>query len=104
MRFHQALPSFTFAVCAGILCSIPSSSIRADEKKIDVASDKAIYAALENLTGQSVTLFLASGSEISGSVNSVGPKAVLIRELAGKELFSAVVEIDSIAAVSFRTK
>ncbi|MGH7806105.1 MAG: hypothetical protein ACREQJ_17280 [Candidatus Binatia bacterium] len=68
------------------------------------ASAADIKATLEKHKGSRVSLRLPSGDDITGKVVSVDGGTVHLSELAGREYFDAVVEIDDIAAVVFRAK
>jgi hypothetical protein len=71
---------------------------------VDLNDDDFVRAALEAQKGQSVTLRLLSGEEISGKVSEVGEAAAKITELTGKEFFEAYVRTGDVAAVIVRTK
>ncbi len=51
-----------------------------------------------------VTLHLRSGTTLTGRVAEVGDHHVVIAELAGKELFDALVRTDEIAAIEVRVR
>ena len=68
------------------------------------ASAADIKATLEKYKGKRVALRLPSGEELTGQVASVEGGTVHLKELAGREYFDAVVEIDDISAVIYRAK
>jgi len=76
----------------------------ADEGKIEVTDANALKAALEKLAGKSVTLKLGSGEELSGVLEAVGPSALKLGQLTGKEFYSAIVQISEVSVVIYRAK
>ena len=68
------------------------------------ASAADIKATLESQKGKRVSLRLPAGEELVGRIASVEGGTVHLTELAGREYFDAVVEIDEISAVIFRAK
>ena len=68
------------------------------------ASAADIKATLEKHKGKRVSLRLPAGEDVVGRVESVDGGTVHLTELAGREYFDAVIEIDDISAVIFRAK
>lgn len=71
------------------------------EGKIDASDTTA--SVLKKQVGQKVELHLKSGEKIAGKLEVVGEKAVQVTALTGMDLFEAVVDIDQISAVVYRT-
>ena len=69
-----------------------------------VASAADIKATLESHKGKRVSLRLQAGEDVTGKVVSVEGGTVHLTELAGREFFDAVVEIDDVSAVIYRAK
>ena len=63
-----------------------------------------IKATLESHKGKRVSLRLQAGEDLTGKVASVEGGTVHLTELAGREFFDAVVEIDEVSAVIYRAK
>ena len=61
-----------------------------------------IAEALRARVGKPVTLVLASGTEIGGTVAEVRDHTVVLRALTGKDFYDALVVVDDIAAVEVR--
>src|SRR5689334_11052861 len=80
------------------------STVLAEELKLEVTDSAALKSSLEKVIGNSVTLRLTSGEDISGILEAVGPTAVRVGQLTGKEFYSAVVVIDQISALIYRSK
>ncbi len=76
----------------------------AAQGKFQIESADTIKSVLERQIGKAVRLRLQSGEEIGGTVTKVGDQVVHLSELAGREFFDAVVRIDGIGAVIFRTR
>ena len=77
---------------------------RSEEVKIEVTAADALRAALEKMVGKNVALRLHSGEEIGGTLEAVGPDAVRLGQLTGKEFYSAVIRIEGIDSVIYRNK
>ena len=54
--------------------------------------------------GKSVTLLLRSGKEYGGTVGDVRGQSVVLKSIAGKEFYDALVRIDDISAVEIRNR
>lgn len=54
--------------------------------------------------GKRVTLVLASGTELSGKLTAVDKDTATLAELSGKEFFDAVVDLDHVQALVYRTR
>ena len=57
---------------------------------------------LDASVGRTVTLQLASGQEISGTVTRVGDHVVHLSRVAGRDFYDAVVVLDRVNAVLFK--
>lgn len=91
-------------VAAMIAVSAAVTSARSDESVLPIQASDTVKSVLERSVGQSVGLRVGAGDEIRGKVAKVGDKVVHIAELAGRELFDAVVPIDSISAVIVKAR
>ena len=69
--------------------------------KFDAADTTA--SALKKQVGQKVELRMKSGEKIAGKLEAVGDKAAYVTALTGMELYEAIVAIDDISAVIFRS-
>jgi len=63
---------------------------------------ESVKIMLEASVGRMVTLQLASGQEISGTVTKVGDHVVQLSRVAGREFYDAVVVCDRVDAVLFK--
>jgi hypothetical protein len=64
----------------------------------------SIEATLGASVGKTVTLRLAGGEELTGTLASTSPVTVKLTGLQGRDFFDAVVRIERIDAVIFRAK
>lgn len=87
-----------------LAASIVPDVAAADEQRLLVAEQNPIQKSLEAAVGKSVTLKLGAGEEISGIVAKVGPEAVQLTQLQGKEFFDALVPFAKISALVVRAK
>lgn len=76
----------------------------AQEAAFTLKASAEIKDILVQNTGKRVTLRLASGDEIEGTVTTVGNSLVHVSRLAGKEFYDSVVSIDKISAVRMRVR
>lgn len=105
MREFQPLSNVRMLATAMILCAgLAAGPVAATDTDIDVAVPEAIAANLQKQVGKRVALKLTSGQELEGTVAKVGPAAVHLSQLAGKEFFDAVVRLDHVTALIVRTK
>jgi hypothetical protein len=60
--------------------------------------------ALGKLAGKDAEIVLANGKSYRGKVGSVGSETVLITQIAGKEFYDVLIELDEVAAVEVRVR
>jgi hypothetical protein len=93
----------TALVACCLVVFVPNVS--AAEKKYELKSAAAtVKDVLVENTGKRVTLQMAGSERLEGTVSKVGDHVVHIARLRSKEFFDAVVSIDRINAVVFRTR
>lgn len=68
------------------------------------AGDEAVFEALKAQQGKRATVVLTSGTELTGKVASLSQDSVKLAELSGKEFFDAVIDLDHVQAVVYRTR
>lgn len=68
------------------------------------AGDSALAKALKDREGKIATVLLTSGTELTGKVSNVSDDSVKLSELAGKEFFDAVIDMDDVQAVVVRAR
>jgi hypothetical protein len=75
---------------------------RADEAVLGTAG--TMRDALGKLAGKDVEIVLTNGKSYRGKVGSVGSETVLVTQIAGKEFYDVLIELDEVAAVEVRVR
>jgi hypothetical protein len=83
---------------------VKSELPKVDIAQIDISKPGAIKSTLQLLTGRAVTLTVEQSAPISGIIEKVGSDTVKLKELTGKEYFSAVIRLSAVNAVSYRPR
>ena len=73
-------------------------------QEVSVGPSDNILTVLNNQKGKRVTVRLASGQEMTGTVREITSRLVVLGGLTGREFFDAVVPVESVEAVLIRTK
>ncbi len=73
-------------------------------KEITLSSGDTVQKLLESYKGKRVTVRLGSNEEVTGTVRFVSKELLQLGELAGKEFFDAVIDINRVSAVIIRTR
>lgn len=89
---------------AAVVLTLALSPALAEDAPYVLKPDRTLATVLSDFAGKSVTLYLHGGKEVSGKLSVVGSHAVQLSELRGKEFFDAVIELDEIAALEFRSR
>ena len=89
---------------AAALLLVLAAGLAAQEARLPVSAQDTPRTVLQRHLGKAVTLKLDSGDEIAGKVRLVGDRIVHLEELAGKEFYDAVVDLDEVAAVIVRAR
>lgn len=64
-----------------------------------------IQAALAGLgAGRDVEIVLANGKSYRGKLGTVGKDTVLLTQIAGKEFYDVLIDLDAVAAVELRVR
>ena len=93
----------TFLHKAVLLACLTGATL-AHAAPIAINQGDTIQTQIEAQKGKKVTLRLLGGEEITGVVKGTTKELIHLGEVAGREAFDAVVEINTIAAVLIRTK
>jgi hypothetical protein len=80
------------------------SIANAEDQRLVTSEQNPIQKSLEKVIGQTVTLKLGSGQEVSGVVAKVGTEAVQLTQLQGKEFFDALIPLQRVEALIVRAK
>ncbi len=79
-------------------------ALPAAAQPVAVQAADTVQSVLASRKDKRVTLRLRSGQELTGVVRDATPKLVVLGAVAGRELFDAVVPLESVEAVLVRTK
>jgi hypothetical protein len=93
------------AVLAGLLLATVATA-RADETgKPGLTTAGSMREALSKLgEGREVELVLSNGKSYRGKLGSVGTETVIVTQIAGKEFYDVLIELDEVAAVELRVR
>ena len=86
------------------ICLIFSQNLLAQEMKFELNKGYGMKEVLASYEGKRVAIRLDGGEELEGILTRVGDQLVHISRLTRREFFDAVVRIDKINAVIFRTR
>lgn len=82
--------------------SLALTAMAAEETRALPPVGENVKIMLDASVGRPVTLLLASGQEISGTVVKVGDHVVHLSRIAGRDFYDAVVVLDRVNAVLFK--
>jgi hypothetical protein len=63
-----------------------------------------VQKVLEDQKGKRVTVRLLAGEELTGKVKNVSKELLHLGELAGKEFYDAIVDMNKVSAIIVRVK
>ena len=94
------------ALLAGLLLAATAVTVHADDGgKPGLTTGGSLREALTKLgEGREVELVLANGKSYRGKLGTVGTETVLVTQIAGKEFYDVLIELDQIAAVELRVR
>ena len=76
-----------------------------DTAKLGFSTSGSMREALAKLgEGRDVELVLANGKSYRGKLGSVGSDTVIVTQIAGKELYDVLIDLDAVAAVELRIR
>jgi hypothetical protein len=86
-------------VIAALVCA-PA----APAAEVKLGANDTLQSVLAAQKGTRVTVRLRSGQEFAGIVRESNSRVVQLGALGGKEFFDAVIPLDAVEAVFFRTR
>ncbi|MEO6027632.1 MAG: hypothetical protein ABIR79_12260 [Candidatus Binatia bacterium] len=92
----------TMQVLAAAMLVATVAVAGADEAGLSTAG--TMRDALGTLAGKDVEVVLSNGKSYRGKVGSVGNETVLVTQIAGKEFYDVLIELDEVAAVEVRVR
>jgi small nuclear ribonucleoprotein (snRNP)-like protein len=75
-----------------------------DAPKLEVQQQDTIESILRRHVGKRVTVRLEGGEELTGIVRTVGAKVVHLSDLANRDFYDAVIELEDLSAVVIRVR
>jgi len=84
--------------------TLQASPQNAAQKGIAISQEESMASLLFKYKGKRVSLQLASGSELSGTITTVTNNLVKLKALKGREFYDAVISISSVQAIIVRAK
>ena len=91
------------AIFAVIVAALACASA-APAAEVRLGANDTLQSVLAAQKGTRVTVRLRSGQEFAGIVRESNSRVVQLGALGGKEFFDAVIPLDAVEAVFFRTK
>lgn len=89
-----------------VVLALAGSSVRTaaagEEARLLPPVAESVKIMLDASVGRTVTLHLASGQEIAGTVAKVGDHIVHLSRIVGRDFYDAVVLLDRVDAVLFK--
>jgi hypothetical protein len=82
-----------------------AASAHAQDAKPGLSTAGDVRDALGKLgEGRDVEIVLANGKSYRGKLGTVGGKTVLLTQIAGKEFYDVLIDLDEVAAVELRVR
>ena len=99
MRIRTLLATGILLACLAAPAAAP-----AQDTKLEVRDADSIKSVLDRHVGKRVSLVMASGADLTGTVVKVSERLVHLGELQGREFFDAAVSLDRVTAVVVRVR
>jgi len=101
---QMLLAALAIAAVLGPSLIYAESVMAAETDAIQFNVSASMADNLFMLKGKTVTVYLASGQTITGTVNDVKGNLLHLIKLSQKEFFDALVEVDRISAIETRVR
>jgi hypothetical protein len=88
----------------GVAGALLALAVTAHAEGDVVFATGSVSDVLKGRMGKPVTLHLASGTAITGTVTEVRDQAVVVKGLSGREFSDAIVRLDVIEAIEARAR
>ena len=83
------------------LTALPAA---AQEQKFEIRGGESVKTLLDDAVGKPVTLLMASGQEVTGTVVKVGDHAVQLTRLSGRDFFDGVILLERVDGVLVKVR
>ena len=94
---RNAISAVLFTAALACVTAAPAAEVK-------LGANDTLQSVLAAQKGTRVTVRLRSGQEFAGIVRESNSRVVQLGSLGGKEFFDAVIPLDAVEAVFFRTK
>jgi len=91
-------------IFAALFTTALASTSVASGAEVKLGANDSLQTVLAAQKGTRVTVRLRSGQEFAGIVRESNSRVVQLGSLGGKEFFDAVIPLDAVEAVFFRSK
>lgn len=102
--FNMGKRGAALLIITGIILLLGTVPVQGAGLEFTFNDDASIETSLPQFKGKSVDITLKSGEQVSGKVSNIGSHVMLLKELKGKEYYDALINIDEIAAVTYRAR
>jgi hypothetical protein len=86
-----------------LLATMLSFAPAVNGAEVKLGANDSVQQVLAAQKGARITVRLRSGQEFAGIVREVNSRVLQLGTLGGKEFFDAVISLDAVEAVFFRT-
>ncbi|MHB8834977.1 MAG: hypothetical protein ACYC9Y_04635 [Candidatus Methylomirabilia bacterium] len=97
---RKALGIIAIAAALG-LAALPAA---AEEQKFEIQPGESVETVLGNAVGKTVTLLMAFGQEVTGTVAKVGDNFVHLARLSGRDFFDGVILLERVDGVILKVR
>jgi hypothetical protein len=100
----RALAALVLALALPLATWLPPAAAQQTAASETAMPAGDIPDVLRARSGKAVTLLLRSGKEYGGTVGEVRGQSVVLKSIAGKEFYDALIRLDDISAVEIRNR
>jgi hypothetical protein len=91
-------------IAISIALGLASLAAAADEQKFEIRAEDSVKTVIAAAVGKPVTLLMASGQEVTGTVVKVGDHAVQLTRLSGRDFFDGVFQLERVDGVILKVR
>ena len=92
-------------LAGGLAIALAASAATGQAQESPLTTSGSMHDVLLRIgQGKDVELVLANGKSYRGKLGAVGDHSVIVTEIAGKELFDALIRLEDVSAVELRVR
>jgi hypothetical protein len=91
-------------IAIAVALGLASLAAAADEQKFEIRGEDSVRTVIAAAVGKPVTLLMASGQEVTGTVVKVGDHAVQLTRLSGRDFFDGVFQLERVDGVILKVR